>query len=109
MKNRSKPIMTAVALGVVVTSLTACPNLTGAHKPEAENQAGIYAKELGIEVKAVSCVKQDTDGDGYVSCTLKLDDAGTTKQVECAGAWNLNEGCRDPKIKMPTPVAAGGK
>ncbi len=100
MMKKTKMILVVVALGL----LTACPNWTGAHKAEAEKQAEIYAKELGIEIVAVSCVKQDTDGDGYVSCTLKLDEAGTTKQVECAGAWNLNEGCRDPKIKIPTSI-----
>lgn len=98
--NNSKRFTTlSILIGLVC--LTGCPNLTGAHKSEGEEQASKWAKELGLEYQSVSCVKQDTDGDGYVSCTLNLGE-GRTKQVECAGAWNLNSGCREPKLKMPT-------
>lgn len=74
-------------------------NWTGIHMTAGEESAREYAASLKLELEAVSCVKQDTDGDGYVSCTLKLAD-GEMKQVECAGAMNLNIGCRDPKINV---------
>jgi len=78
-----------------------CPNLTGAHKDVAQEQAHKYAQEMGIDLAHVSCVRQDTDGDGYVSCSLK-DAAGETMSLECAGAWNLNAGCRAPKLSAGT-------
>lgn len=89
-------------VGVGVTKCTA--NLTGLHKSVATKQANAFAQELGLDVEHVACVKQDTDGDGYVSCTFKFSD-GSTQQFECAGAMNLNTGCRDPKIN----VRDGGK
>lgn len=87
----------AIAFPLLLT-LTACPNWTGAHKDEAQAQAQVYAKEMGYDVTNTSCVRQDTDNDGYVSCTLKLS-SGDVLNVECAGAWNLNSGCREPKLK----------
>jgi len=94
-----EPTMKKLTLLPLVFLLTACPNWTGAHKGEAESQAATYAKEMDYDVKATSCVRQDTDGDGYVSCTIRLAD-DTTLNVECAGAYNLNSGCREPKINM---------
>lgn len=95
----NRAIATLFAFGGLV-ALTGCPNWTGAHKSTAEDEAREYAQELNLELEAVSCVKQDTDGDGYVSCTLKLKD-GQTLPRECAGAYNLNSGCREQKLKMP--------
>lgn len=88
-----------------LSTLAACPNVTGAHKDVAENEAREWASELGLDVKSVSCVAKDTDGDGYVSCTLVMGDGVTTKAVECAGArssGNLirNSGCREPKLAV---------
>lgn len=95
--------LTLLAIPALLT-LTACPNMTGAHKGVAEEEAREWAAELGMDLKSVSCVAKDTDGDGYVSCTLMLGD-DTTKGVECAGArgdgtWIRNSGCRDPKLGM---------
>jgi hypothetical protein len=86
-----------VVFGVLGVKCTA--NFTGLHKTVATNQADEFARELGLEVQHVACVKQDTDGDGYIACTFKLKD-GSTQQFECAGAMNLNEGCREPKINV---------
>lgn len=89
----------AITLIASILFLTGCPNLTGAHKTKAQESAKIWAQELGMEYKSVVCNKQDTDGDGYVSCTFMLEEDKRT-QVECAGAWTLNEGCRDPKAQI---------
>ena len=95
--------ITLLALPALL-ALTACPNMTGAHKGVAEDEAKEWAKELDMDLKSVSCVAKDTDGDGYVSCTLMMGD-GSTKAVECAGArgdgtWIRNSGCRDPKLSV---------
>lgn len=93
-----------VALATLST-LAGCPNMTGAHKDAAEKEAREWAAELGLDVKNVSCVAKDTDGDGYVSCTLVMGDGTTTKAVECAGARSTdnmirNSGCREPKLAV---------
>jgi hypothetical protein len=81
--------------------MSGCFNFTGQNKEAAENNARSFAKELGMDLKGLSCNKHDTDGDGYVSCTFSFDN-GSVKTFECAGV-NLiqnNEGCREPKIKI---------
>lgn len=98
-----------VAVAALFT-MTACPNLTGAHKGIAEDEAREWAAELNLEVDAVTCREKDTDGDGYVSCSIKLKD-GKLLERECAGArsgGNLirNSGCRDPKMALGTNDSA---
>jgi len=95
--------LTLLALPVLLT-LTACPNMTGAHKSVAEQEAKDWAAELKLEVDAVTCREKDTDGDGYVSCTIKTKD-GKLLERECAGARSTsnlvrNSGCRDPKLNL---------
>ena len=85
-------------------TLTACPNMTGAHKGVAEDEAKAWAAELKLDVDAVTCREKDTDGDGYVSCTIKTKD-GKLLERECAGARSTdnlirNSGCRDPKMNL---------
>ncbi len=65
---------------------------------EAEKQARRWAKDMGISVKKISCNGSDSDGDGYVSCSFNADGKITT--YECAGAYNLNQGCRVPKVHV---------
>lgn len=56
----------------------------------------------------VICVDQDTDGDGYVSCTVSERRAvGDVKlhPIECAAVrqgCNANSGCRLPKNRVLT-------
>lgn len=71
--------------------------LTGAHKEEAEKQATAWAKQMGLQDAKVSCVSNDTDGDGYVSCTVAS--ADKIHSIECTGAMTINEGCRVPKLR----------
>lgn len=99
-----KHMNTGLVVVAALFTLTACPNLTGAHKSVAEEEAREWATELNLEVDAVTCREKDTDGDGYVSCTIKTKD-GKLLERECAGARssdNLirNSGCRDPKMAL---------
>jgi hypothetical protein len=82
-----------------------CYNLTGANREAAKANAAEFAAELGLELKGVSCVEHDTDGDGYVSCTFSLT-SGDVQTFECAGRNIIqdNHGCRAPKLKL-TPGA----
>lgn len=72
-------------------------------KQEAEEQAWAYVEELGEkdQVEAIVCVNQDSDDDGYVSCTVKKKD-GTKEKIECAAEYgpSLNSGCREPKLNL---------
>jgi hypothetical protein len=85
-------------------TLTGCPNMTGAHKGVAEDEAKEWAAELKLDVEAITCREKDTDGDGYVSCTIKTTD-GQLLEKECAGARSTgnmirNSGCREPKLNL---------
>lgn len=91
-----------VAVGVLGGGCTCISNLTGASKKEAEVQARQWASEMGIEVKGVKCVGMDTDGDGYVSCSVN--DGTQIHMIECTGAWTLNDGCRMPKATVRPQV-----
>ena len=52
------------------------------------------------------CTEADTDGDGYVSCSIVVAGNVTPVPVECAGKLTLQKGCRTPKVVIPT---AGGR
>lgn len=99
-----------VAAGAILLmgGCSTCAAISGDHKREAEKQARKYAKELNMNVHALTCASSDSDGDGYVSCTL-IEKVGPNKQgeitkmthnIECAGAYNLNQSCRLPKFRI---------
>jgi hypothetical protein len=94
---------TLYVLGAVVfvgLTLWQCSaNHSGENQSTAKSTAAHYAKELGIEVRALTCAKMDSDGDGYVSCTI-MPTEGPPMMVECTGAWTYNEGCRLPKANI---------
>lgn len=83
---------------ILVLSRGCCvgPEQTKAAKREARQ----WAEDLGLQVTGISCTDIDSDGDGYVSCTVALKD-GQTKQIECKGAYSFGHGCRDPKLIIP--------
>lgn len=81
----------------------ACSNASGVNTT-AQVQAQQYATGLGLHVRGVQCANWDSDGDGYVSCTLAVADTDgniTPMAVECAAGFNMsgwmNDGCRMPK------------
>ena len=61
-----------------------------------------WAKELSLKYEGAACNGHDSDGDGYVSCTDMI--GGEAHTVECAGAWNMQHGCRAPKPVLRTTV-----
>lgn len=72
------------------------------YSDKAAKEARAYANELGIQLTGVSCVRTDSDGDGYVSCSLAKAD-GSLLAVECAIGmpFTWNSGCRVPKAVIP--------
>jgi type II secretory pathway pseudopilin PulG len=65
----------------------------------AEEEARAYALKMGMNIKGLSCMNRDTDGDGYVSCTLNVvekDGRETPVPIECAAKWSYNnDGCKE--------------
>jgi prepilin-type N-terminal cleavage/methylation domain-containing protein len=67
-------------------------------------QAKQFADDLGYEVKGVSCMSHDSDGDGYISCTIRYEaspDEFETLALECAGGLlNWKTGCKQVKMGL---------
>lgn len=96
----------AVAVAAVFggASCTCAANITGENHDKATAGARAWAKEMGLDVGGVSCANSDTDGDGYVSCTVsakKPDGSVQIVPVECAAAYTFNTGCRAARIVPP--------
>jgi type II secretory pathway pseudopilin PulG len=97
---------TVAELFIVVSVLTvlalvlsaACSG--NAQKNTAKEEATKYARELGVSFSGISCADYDSDGDGYVSCTIRPE-VGDLMYVECRGAYSIGHGCRIPKIRIP--------
>ena len=71
---------------------------TGLDQSSAEENALQWASDMGMKDVKVSCVKMDSDGDGYVSCTVMANDK--MHNIECTGWLTINDGCRTPKFKV---------
>lgn len=105
----SRPTVPLWAFLLLFASCTVCGVMSAGMKssrnaPTAETELRTWARKLGIEVKGATCNTVDSDGDSYVSCSY-TDEHGTRYQVECAGAWTWQHGCRDPKVHMPAAAA----
>jgi len=88
-------VVATICLVVGIVGMTACVD----HKNEAESQARKWATSMGLDVKGVNCVNHDTDGDGYVSCTVS-DANEKLHAIECTGKYTWNSGCRTPKLNL---------
>lgn len=65
----------------------------------AQHDADAWIHRQGLNATA-ECADMDSDGDGYVSCTMVVTDPNGSKHIEpleCAGRYTLNKGCRAPK------------
>jgi len=82
---------------ILLLALSGCA-ITGAHKEEAEKQAHLWANKMELKDPKIHCVSDDSDGDGYVSCTILSQDK--IHSIECTGAFTLNDGCRAPKLRL---------
>lgn len=74
----------------------ACPSSKTA---DTEDDARTFARNTGDEITGVSCVDRDTDGDGYVSCTV-FRRGKDPLAIECARGWTMNRGCKLAKWKV---------
>lgn len=84
----------AVILGILAQG---CFQLGRKAPPDIEAQARAFMERQTYKVLAVQCSTLDSDGDGYVSCTVTVDDDGQkeSEQVECAAEMQLRaDGCR---------------
>lgn len=110
MRDRTKRGWTLVELMIVVAIVgvfaslvifgisRGCTSQRGTAEPEARK----WAQDLGLNPTGVSCANLDTDGDGYVSCTVATkDEKGnvTVYPVECAQKWSLNSGCKTQLVQ----------
>lgn len=74
----------------MIPVLGGCVQDTGALNTSARGFAG----QLGYKVQGVTCMDMDSDGDGYVSCTVALEGGAAPIAVECASAYSIKSGCR---------------
>jgi prepilin-type N-terminal cleavage/methylation domain-containing protein len=98
-------VIVAILAVFLALSVVACKGMTSGDetKKAATHDAAKFVKELGWQVTGISCADIDSDGDGYVSCTIAKKD-GTTDFVECRGAYSFGHGCRMPKLRIDRNV-----
>lgn len=88
---------------LVFGGLRCTAGCSGADRRAASDEATRWSQQMGIQPLVVDCVGMDTDGDGYLSCTVsyrKPDGAIVVQPLECATKWTWNSGCRVPKMGM---------
>lgn len=89
-------VVAVVGFFVVAVSANVLSFLDGGDK--ARSEAASWTKEMGIKDATVSCVNLDSDGDGYVSCTVNNN--GQLIPLECARAYSFQSGCRVQKLQI---------
>lgn len=61
----------------------------------AKGYARSYASDLGYSVIGVACTGTDSDGDGYISCTVRVkDDEPLILQCASGSAASFTAGCK---------------
>jgi len=106
-------LMIVVAIVAIFVLILAGPAVAifggggGDVQVDATQQAKAYAAGMGYQDPRVQCVSWDSDGDGYVSCTVSFTQPNGTigkDAVECAAGFNvmgaINDGCRTPKVPL---------
>lgn len=84
---------------IVLVGVAKCTSgISGLDQSAAEKEAKLWANKMGMVDAAISCVKIDSDGDGYVSCTVLTKEG--PQAIECTGSLTFNSGCRTPKFKI---------
>lgn len=91
----------AIVLAVAIPIATAGCSAKGT-SPEQEMQKYLSTLYPNYTVVGISCTSQDSDGDGYVSCSATLEDPSNPGKIvresaECANSYFYG-GC---KIAMP--------
>jgi prepilin-type N-terminal cleavage/methylation domain-containing protein len=109
MKNIVSRGFTVIELIIVVSILGTIIAIAGfgilkcsSSQGVAEEEASAFALKMGMTIRGLSCMNRDTDGDGYISCTLNVvGKEGTTSPVpiECASRWSFNnDGCKEALV-----------
>lgn len=88
-----------VVIIVAVVAVIGFMKCSGADHRSADVEFRKWAKDLKIQYDGEVCNNHDGDGDGYVSCTYTV--GGVPHTVECAGSFNMQHGCREPKVRVP--------
>lgn len=91
-------VLSVVAI-IAIIGMLFLGGAMGWNKESAEKNAQVFISGLELDVDKLQCNGNDSDGDGYVSCTFKMKD-GSTRQYECVGWSWFNEGCREPKMAI---------
>jgi hypothetical protein len=90
-------MFTAVMIGLLCWLIATCAGCDAPQERDPKAEARAFAADLGMPVRGVSCVQADSDGDGYVSCTL-VSTEGAPIAIDCGYSWV--RGCR--LRKQPT-------
>lgn len=73
-------------------------NVSGSNTVRGDETAAAFARNLTPPggTANVECAGRDTDGNGYVSCTVFVHNDGqvTPHAIECASHYSFNKGCR---------------
>ena len=72
----------------------------GGSPDKAKACARSFCAGLGYSVTGISCAETDSDGDGYISCSVLAEDkagAEVRLQLECSGGspWRRTGGCKE--------------
>lgn len=94
----TKTVISSVTTGFfILVGLVGVFQLGCSSRELASEEATTWALQNGIQGASVSCVSFDTDGDGYVSCTVSAVKPNGDREIipiECAARFRLNSGCR---------------
>ena len=104
-------VLAVVGIAAAVIFGACSMNLSGRNHEHAEQEAKRYVAALvdaGVDAHFVGCVDHDTDGDGYLACTVVVDQQSQT--IDCAGDAVMfdNHGCKAyvAKIRVNQTVNA---
>lgn len=96
-------LFVALLLALVTTGCKQIGNWSGQSAKVARAEAMQWAKDMSIPATGVTCSGADSDGDGYVSCSVGYtvaDGSLRTIPLECARAYTFNDGCREVRGNM---------
>lgn len=93
-------LVVLVALTVFALFVGNCSSgILGWDQQAAEKEAHLFQQKMNLSGQ-VECARLDSDGDGYVSCTLATKHGNETELIalECARKFTWNSGCRMQKL-----------
>ncbi len=103
-------IVIIIVIGLAILgfgALKCSANVSGESKETATQEAKVFVKDVSPGA-LVTCSGGDSDGDGYVSCTVvpQGDKAGQPFSIQCAAAYSLqSDGCKlTPAITNPQGI-----